>query len=295
MSVFIGADGGGTKLLLRLEKNGYIIDSRVSAGVNPNDVGYENSVKKVVSSMVSLCHENGVKESDVNGIFAGIAGGSTADYASTLKEKLESVFVNSSCGVSHDGENIIYAAFPERDGVIVICGTGSSCFVKSHGVLHRIGGYSTFDMNGSGYEMGLRAICHTLKSYDGRAERSLLCSLAEQKAGGNCIDKLKELLALPKKAVADYAPLVFEAAEKGDGYADAIIESSAEYIAESIHAAKRFFDDRFDVVIAGSVGCDEYMIRKIRRLSSDDADVSKLEAEPVSGALWKAKQLADKK
>lgn len=292
MNVFIGADGGGTKLMLRLEKDGYIIDSRVNAGVNPNDVGYENSAEKVVSSMISLCRENGVDVSDVDGIFAGIAGGSTADYASTLKAKLESVFANSSCGVSHDGENIIYASFPESDGVIVICGTGSSCFVKRNGVIHRIGGYSTFDMNGNGYEIGLRAICHTLKSYDGRAERSYLCSLVEQKAGGNCIDKLKELLALPKKAVADYAILAFEAAKKGDGYADAIIESSARYIAESIHAAKRFFDDRFDVCIAGSIGCDEYMIQKIRRLASDDADVSPLEAEPVSGALWKAKQLA---
>ncbi len=294
MSVFIGADGGGTKLQLRLEKDGYIIDSRLNAGVNPNDTGFERSADTVAAEMSYLCAANGIDRSEVSGIFAGIAGGSTADYASLLKDKLDKAFPNSSNGVSHDGENIIYAAFPEKDGAIVICGTGSSCFVKKGDDIHRIGGYSTFDMNGSGYEIGLRAICHTLKSYDGREERSYLCGLVEEKAGGSCIDKLKELLALSKKSIADYTKPVFDAAVKGDPYADAIIESSAEYIAESIRAAKRFFDERFEVCIAGSVGCHGYMLEKIRRLSSGISDVFPLEEKPVSGALYKAKLLSKK-
>ncbi|NCA68319.1 MAG: hypothetical protein EOM87_09710, partial [Clostridia bacterium] len=248
--IYIGADGGGTKIAYCIEIMGKPFYSRKEHSVNPNDIGFEKSAYLVTEGMLELCITNGIKPEDVNGIFAGIAGASTADYKNILKSYLDKAFVNSANGVSHDGENILYAAFPDTDGVIVICGTGSSCFFKKGDNIHRIGGYSVFDLDGNGYEIGKRAIAHALKCVDGREKRGILCDKIDTLCGGSCLDDLKRLLSLPIKKIASFAPAVFEAAEEGDIYADAIIDSTAEYIACCIDRASENFDNVCPVCIA---------------------------------------------
>jgi N-acetylglucosamine kinase-like BadF-type ATPase len=293
--IFIGADGGGTKIAYCLDVCGKLFNIRKEHSVNPNDVGYEKSAALVTEEMLELCSSNGVKPEDINGVFAGIAGASTADYKSILKAHLDKAFINSVNGVSHDGENILYAAFPDTDGVIVICGTGSSCFVKKGEGIRRIGGYSLFDLDGNGYEIGRRAVAHALKCVDGREKSGILCEKINKLCNGNCLDDLKRLLALPVKEIASFAPIVFQAAKEGDLYADAIIDSTAEYIAGCIDCASCDFPGTYNVCIAGSVGTDPLTIDKSKNKTNKNAVISTLSADPVTGAVYKAKKAARNK
>ena len=290
MGVFIGADGGGSKLMLCLAAEGVRSFSKTERGVNPVVYGSERSAADITRAMLALCEREKISPSDVNGVFAGIAGATENDYRSLLKGKLEKAFPNAACGVSHDGENIVYAAFPDSDGAVVICGTGSSCFVRKGEQLFRIGGYGAFDLEGNGYELGRRAIAHTLKSYDGRAERSVLCEKVESLAGGNCLEKLSFLLALPVSDTARFAAAVFEAAEEGDAYAMQMLDSTARFLADYLKAASRFFDGRFDAVTAGGIGTNQHIIQAIRKLVPE-VGISALGKDPAEGALVKAERL----
>ncbi len=290
--IYIGADGGGTKIAYRLDADGMTTALRLEQSVNPNDIGFEKSALIVTEGMLRLCASGGVNPAAVNGIFAGIAGASTADYKALLKACLDRTFVNSVNGVSHDGENILYAAFPDRDGVIVICGTGSSCFYKKGDDIVRIGGYSVFDLDGNGYEIGRRAVAHALKCVDGREKRSALSDKLDALCGGSCFKDLKRLLALPVKDIAAFAPAVFEAALEGDPYADAIIDSTAGYIAICINRASESFDGVCPVCVAGSVGTHRLTLEKIKEKVNKNVAVSALSADPVSGAVHKARLIA---
>lgn len=290
--IYIGADGGGTKILYCLKAGDKSFYLRKDYSVNPNDVGFEESVSRVVGGMAEICYINGIMTEDVRGVFAGIAGGSTANYREILKAGLDKVFISSVNGVSHDGENILYAAFPDTDGVIVICGTGSSCFYKKGNNIFRIGGYSLFDLEGNGYEMGKKAIAHALKCVDGREKRGVLCSLVEIQCGGNCLDNLKKLLSLPIKEIASFAPLVFKAAAENDRYAQNIINSVAEYLAECINHASKTFDGICPVCIAGSIGTHPITLEKLKPKLFEKVTLTTLTKEPVEGAVYKAKLLS---
>lgn len=291
MGNYIGIDGGGTKMLLCLEANGVKHYLKKNFGVNPNDIGYENCENRLIDGIYEICMANGVDASALNGIFAGIAGFSTSDFIERFTLRLNEEFPLSHNSASHDGQNIIYAAFPESDGAIVICGTGSSCFVRKGEKITRIGGYSYFDIDGNGWEIGKRGIAYVLKTYDGREKRSLLCDLIEEKAGGNCLERLGKLLQLPVKQIASFAREVFDAAEKGDENALEIIRSSAKYIAALINRASDYFENSLDVCIAGSVGKNPIMLEEIKKCIKSTVRLTVLNAEPVEGALYKAKTL----
>lgn len=291
MGVFLGADGGASKLMLCLSVSGARHYCKLQKGVNPFVSGQGSSVSVIIEAMKGLCARNGVGVNEVDGVFAGIAGATEKNYKSALKAELEKTFPNAACGVSHDGENIICAAFPSSDGAIIICGTGSSCFVQKGGDIFRIGGYGKFDIEGNGCEIGKRAIAHTLKSYDGRAERSLLCEKVERIAGGNCLEKLDELISLPVKEVASFAKAVFDSALEGDVAALEIIDSSARFLASYADAASLYFENGFDICTAGSIGTNDIMLEYLRKYAPSRARIFALGTEPVEGALAKAEQL----
>lgn len=289
--IYIGADGGGTKIVFLLEHPGGLRTLKLTRSVNPNDIGFEQSADIVAEGMLRLCGDAGATPADVKGVFAGIAGASTDEYKTLLQTRLEDAFPAAAVGAGHDGENILYAAFPETDGVIVICGTGSSCFYKKDGKIHRIGGYSVFDLDGNGYEIGRRAVAHALRCHDKRDIAGALCQKIDNLCGGSALDDLKRLLTLSKKELAAFALPVFEAAAEGDPYADAIIEGAALYVASCINHAGRAFLGDFPAVIAGSIGTDEAFLKRVKKHAAKQASVSALRADPAEGALRKAKFL----
>ncbi len=292
----IGIDGGGSKTAFMLTNRSKEIISELTLGrSNPNDIGIENTAALLLQGIYSLCSQAGIKQDNVAAIYAGIAGVTANDFISRISKAISSELPDSVIGVNHDGLNILYAAFPDRDGVAVICGTGTSCFTKKNDIMHRIGGYGLFDLAGGGFEIGRAAISHALRSIDGRDNNSVLSELVKQKAGFDLIKGLGTLIASGKSNIASYAPLVYKAYLQSDGYARNILEIHTAYLAELINTASRYYNDKYEVSLAGSIGKDPVTMEILLPKLNQNARVSPLDCEPIIGAVNYADFLLQKK
>ncbi len=288
----LGIDGGGSKtdfLLCDTELNE--VARRIAGRSNPNDIGID-AVEKLLSENISaLLSENAIDKNNVIAAFAGIAGLTGAEYAETAKAVLSEQLPNAKVDALHDGINVLYGAFPESDGVSIICGTGSSCFVKKGEEIFRIGGYGSFDMSGNGYEIGRRAIAHALKTVDGREKRGVMEDLLEEKLGTDFMDALDRLVLMSKDELAAFAPIVFDAAQKGDKSAMMIIFENISYIAELIARAGEYFEKDFEVALAGGILKNPYSVDLLETMLEPNVRLISSDRAPSFGAAAKAKTL----
>lgn len=288
----IGIDGGGSKtdfLLCDFELNE--IARRVSTRSNPNDVGIEAVKSLICENIALLLEDGGINKTEIAAAFAGIAGLTSRDYAAQVTKTLSDLLPNAKCGALHDGINVLYGAFPYEDGVSVICGTGSSCFVKRGNEIFRIGGYGSFDLIGNGYEIGRAGIAHALKTADGREKSGALEELIAERVGNDFVAALDKLLLMSKDELASFAPLVFRAAEKGDSAAMQIIADNMKYIASLITRAGDYFENGYSVALAGGVLKSSISLSMLKRFIPERARLITSDRAPSFGAAAKAKSL----
>ncbi len=287
----LGIDGGGSKtdiLVCDFEYNE--IARRIVGRSNPNDIGIDSLLTLLSDNIEELLSENRIDRDDVAAAFAGIAGLTSADYSVRVKDLLAKLLPKAKVDALHDGINVLYGAFPESDGVSVICGTGSSCFVKKGDDIHRIGGYGSFDMAGNGYEIGKRAIAHALKSVDGREKRGIMDEMVENRLGEDMISVLDRLLLMSKDEIASFSPLVFDAAKQGDKSAMIIIFENISYVAELIARAGEYFDGEYCVALAGGVLKNPYSLDLLETMLEPNAVIIQSDRAPSYGAVAKAKR-----
>ena len=287
----LGIDGGGSKtdfLICDPELNE--VARKISSRANPNDIGIDALETLLRENITALLEENGIDKDEIASAYAGIAGLTSSDYAKRVNDLLTSLLPNAKTDALHDGINVLYGAFPFEDGVSVICGTGSSCFVKKGNSIHRIGGYGVFDMSGNGYEIGRAGLAYALECADGRAKEGILTALLHEKLGTDFVRALDDLLKMSKDEIASFARTVFDAAEKGDLIALTIIESNMLYIAELINRAADYFDGEFKVALAGGILNNPISLGFLKDgcMVTDRAILIKSERAPVFGAAAKA-------
>ncbi len=285
----LGIDGGGSKtdfLVCDLELNE--VARRISSRSNPNDIGIEALESLLRENVSLLLTENGIDKDEIVSAFAGIAGLTSADYAKRVNALLTSLLPNAKTDALHDGINVLYGAFPFDDGVSVICGTGSSCFVKRKNEIIRIGGYGSFDLIGNGYEIGRAGLAHALRTADGREKEGVLEELLHKKLGDDFVRALDNLLKMSKDELASFAPTVFEAAEKDDPNALAIICENMRYIATLINRAGDYFEGDFSVALAGGILNNGISLSYLQNAVTNRARLIKSDRAPVFGAAAKA-------
>ncbi len=288
----IGIDGGGSKtdfLICDTELNE--VARRIAPRSNPNDIGIDAVEALVRENISALLADSGISGQDISAAFAGIAGLTSRDYASRVTTLLSDMLPNAKCGALHDGINVLYGAFPYENGVSIICGTGSSCFVKRDCEIYRIGGYGSFDLIGNGYEIGRAGIAHALKTADGREKRGVLEELIAERVGDDFVAALDKLLLMSKDELASFAPLVFKAAERGDSAAMQIIADNMKYIASLITRAGDYFEGDYGVALAGGVLKNSISQSMLKRFIPKRAKLVTSERAPAFGAAAKAKSL----
>ena len=287
----LGADGGGSKtavVLTDLDLN--VIALEEYGRSNPGDIGYEATEQLLVDAFEGICNRAGIDKTEVASIFAGVAGLTSFRMTEQLHDTLKKQFPDIPIDCSHDGINVLYGSFPDgRDGAIIICGTGSSCFVKVGGSIYRIGGYGQFDLKGNGYEVGKAAFGHVFRTLDVRDPYGILAQSLDARFGGSCHAHIFEINGYTKTEFARFAPLVFEAARAGDVSAIAILQEHLGYIGELITTAGSLFGGKpYPVALAGGIFRDAMAIDIVRNASPAHADVFRMEREPYLGAAAKA-------
>lgn len=228
--LYLGIDGGGTGCRARIaDEDGNILGQGLS-GPATTRIGVDNAWASVLRAWKGAAEEAGLDASNAPNVIAGVGiAGLTRPGSREELEALSHPF-GGICFTS-DGAAACLGAHSGHDGGIVIAGTGSIGLAIVNGEELRAGGYGfPISDEGSGADLGLKAIQLSLRAFDGRRETTAL---------------LKEVLHrfenMPAKIVAwmdratatDYAtfaPLVLRHADQGDAAARQIVQSGAEQI-----------------------------------------------------------------
>lgn len=253
-SYYLGIDGGATKTTFALaDSQGTIIRKIVLGPSNPFDLSFDK-VTRVLSDGIEEITK-GISKRKIS-LFAGIAGCGNPEMRDRVSSYLGSLGFISAL-VDSDAQNIISDSLAGGDGVIVIMGTGSSCFVQLDGTQERIGGFGyLFDHGGSGYDIGNDAISAVCRMSDGRAEPSLLADYLYRELGvDNMNDCLSKLYDMGKRGIASLSRVVFNAYDNGDMVAEQILRKNMAHVADLLIAsARRFYkDEKIKAVMIGGL------------------------------------------
>ena len=241
MRLFAGYDGGGTKTACVLtDETGRILGSGVGGPSNYLYCGREVAAESVRTATAQAFAKAGLPQQRLDTAYMASAailiqhGDAHVPFFSTCIDA-DHVICES------DIYNIWFGAVRERPAVITIAGTGSITYICSLEGHLRVGGWGPLlGDEGSGYDLGLRALKLACRMYDGREpeDRSFMDAIFghyELSTPGELLRKLNK--GDTRSAVADAAKVVFALYDQGSPTAASLLDSCAEEIALSVRTA----------------------------------------------------------
>lgn len=289
----LGIDGGGTKTeFLLCHTNGDKIKRIVLGPSNPVNIGIEKTKNLLATGIEDVCKN--IDKSEIS-LFAGIAGGISADNKKHINEFLSS-FGFGRYDNAGDTDSALEVTLKGEDGVAIIIGTGVIAFCRKNNTRKRISGWGyLIDKGGSGFHFGSDAIQSALKFIDGRGGSEKILNLIEEKLEKPLPDAIGEIYEKGPSFVASFAPIVFSAFEEGDRYAEEILNRNAKEIAEIIVAGKMFCPDG-KVILCGGLCKQSKILREFISNHLDEKINFEFCEEPViNGAVSLAKKLINQK
>ena len=237
---YIAADGGGSKLQAVLYDDQFQIKrSFRTSGVN----GLFKPKDEVRENLCAMLRE--LIGDDVDEI-------ESFDYCLICDQLLIDEVLAQEKRIKHakrHGEpHMALGAALEYEGAVALSGTGSDAFMISDGkFLGAVGGWGPLlGDEGSGYDIGLRAIKAAIYAQDGRGVPTVLQTLVVEHWHCNRLWDIVHILAGNPDArheVASAARLASRAANAGDAVAISIYEHAAdEQVLMMDTLIKRFFD-----------------------------------------------------
>lgn len=207
-------------------------------------------------------------------------------------------FETKPAGADKAGHRVPCTNAPAR--VLVLSGTGSCCFARTHdGKTAKFGGWGhVLGDKGSGFEIGLRALKAVVYYFDHDGEWSLL---GRRLLRALQLNEPNDLIGWAQSAsktdIAALAVEVFKAWSRRDEIASDILEGAAESLArDAAHCARRLVGRNVPVqfVFAGSVLLKQpRFARKVEHALKQlwrNAIVSPLRRDSVNGAVALARK-----
>ncbi len=285
----IGVDGGGTKTTVALaDEKGNVMSQEVGGPSNWRNVGISKSAE-VVFSLI----ENVKKEKEVSISFIALAGveeewkEKKEEFVEILKEKgLEGDVVLGS-----DQLAAFRAGTDEKDGVVVICGTGTVArgFRNEKDIKASAWGYLADE--GSAFYVGIEGYRVVQKAFDGRGEKTKITDILRREWSVETPEELnKKIYGDFYKNIPLLSVMVGEAGREGDKVAIAILKKSGEEVALSAKTVIKNlgFRERFPVVISGGMFNSEVFLDVFKKEVvhfNPKADIILLRDDPVKGAI----------
>lgn len=227
---FLGIDGGGTGCRARIVDEAGRILGEGKAGPATTRIGIAEAWASVSQAASIAAAEADLGPDDLARTEAGIglAGLSRRGALETLNA-LPNPF--RSRRFISDAAAACLGAHSGQDGAIVIVGTGSIGVGFLAGVHVRVGGYGfPVSDEGSGADIGLKALQQALRAHDGRIEETPLLAALLDRFNRDPMDIIGWMDKATATDYATLAPDVLLRANQGDAAARAIIRTAAEAI-----------------------------------------------------------------
>lgn len=304
MKYFIGLDGGGTKTkCILVDANLKIIYETTGGPSNFLMLGNDKVAETILNLIFECVQKNNLTFDDISAIVLGTTGGGRRNDAESLEITIQNLAKSQQINlknfrVESDARIALEGAFSGKPGSILIAGTGSIMFGKDRlGNIHRVGGFGRFiGDEGSGFRLGQRGLNSVAKEFDGRGSKTLISEFLKEKFNIDSPENLITEIYRNNFDIASVAPLVIEAAEKGDKISLNIIESEAEEIILHISAMKNKLNEKTLLIsFIGSLLTKDnfysYLVKEKIVQQFDDVVIKEAENSPEIGAVIMAKTL----
>lgn len=238
--VILAIDGGATRTrCAAIDRGGRVLGRGEGGPANHLLVAHPVVRRSLARAIDEALVSAGIARSDVRCVAAGLAGvdydGAGADVARTLFDPV------GSAELAIDGDIVIAhrAAFDGGPGVLALAGTGSAILgIAPDGSRSKVGGWGPLYGNqGSAYWIARQALVAAASSYDGLGPPT---SLVDAILGRLGLREFRETIdalyaaGLGDTEIAALAPVVDEAAARGDAVACAILEKAGHDLADGV-------------------------------------------------------------
>jgi N-acetylglucosamine kinase-like BadF-type ATPase len=296
----IGVDAGGTKTVAVLaDLNGTRIRTVKTGPANPRNVGLEVAISNISEAILKATRR--LKNARINSIVVGIPA-VEEEYKFKKKlfkkelfknKKVEKILNKGKIEFISDQIIAFRSGTDEKDGVILIAGTGSVCRGWKDKKDIKTSGWGWLGDEGSGFWIGQQAFQAVFKDLDKRGSKTKLTKLFFKKWK----TKTKEDLACKIygmdviRTVSLISKITEEAALAGDKIARDILKRAGQELAISAIAVIKqlgLIKKRFPFVFVGStIGSKiiSSIVRKEIKKIAPKAEFIFPEKEPVFGAL----------
>lgn len=284
---FLGVDGGGTGCRARIEDAAGTVLGQGLSGPATTRLGIDAAWASVARAFGAAIEEAGFGKREIARIRAGV-GLAGIGRKGALEALRAIAHPFASIAFVSDGVGACLGAHSGQDGAIVIAGTGSIGLGFVDGRDLRVGGYGfPISDEGSGADLGLKAVQLALRAHDGRYERTALLSEVMQRFKD---DPMEAVAWMDRATATDYAalaPMVIRHADQGDAVGRRIVQSAAEQVDTFVRVLFEKGAPRVTLLGGLSSPLEPWLAPDVRRrLKPADGDA-------VSGAIILAKKSLD--
>lgn len=230
MPLYLGIDGGGTHTRARLVTGTGQVLATGEAGPANTPSGLPQALRSIEGAASEALAQAKLSASDTAAIHAGIgiAGLNRRGFLEGLRSH---GFPFRTTAFASDAAIANLGAHGGADGAIVIVGTGSIGFGRVGDRIFTIGGYGfPVSDEGSGAELGLRAIRRALWARDGRLPHTPMTQDVLARFHGSAGEIVDWTARATPTDYATFAPLVLDHAMKAEPLAQTIVLDSARRI-----------------------------------------------------------------
>jgi len=283
----LGVEGGGTKtawVLIEHAVEGLCV---VDQGKLPPSNFRLTSADRLRSIFRQL-----PREVDRAGIFLAGCG---ADDRPSLELLCAEIWPRAKIVVGSDRDSGLAAALGRGDGIVVNAGTGASVTGRRGDRIEKAGGWGhILGDAGGGYFLSVQALRLILREYDlHRGEAQFTADILRALSLNSRDELVRWAQSADKMEIATMAPIVFEAATKGDENAVRIIDEGTGVLSEYTEAvATRLHLLAPKVILLGGLfqrdSAYTHAFRRKLKKNMPDARVAMSEQSPELGAAWLA-------
>ncbi len=307
MAFYLGIDGGGTKTKVAIinEKNETVYIG-VAGPSSTDTVLIDTTIKHIREAYAEYVKIH--KDVSFDGIFCGLGGLVSIEdmkHVEGLLRYIPGASNHTMITARNDMENALYSGACFESGMTLICGTGMVAYAKNKaGFSAKAGGWGFKEGDeGSSYDLGMQALKHVAKAYDGRKEKDDFSEEIAKEIGlkeASDIVSIMNTYYLERTWIAGLSPIVTKHANLGNIYAKEIIDRGTSNLRDAIHAVyHKVKPENKTLVIVGSLGHSggyfgDMLYQKIQKIDPM-IDLIKPIYDPAVAAAMMAKRLIDDK
>ncbi|MFH0792285.1 MAG: BadF/BadG/BcrA/BcrD ATPase family protein [bacterium] len=297
--LYLGVDGGATKTVAMISDcSGRVLATAKAGPSNPDNVGLEISIKNTVEA-ISKALDLLPNKQKISSTFIGWAAVEES-FRDKKEEIKKGILKYSGTRLIKDGRIIVgsdqIVAFrsgsTEKNGVILIAGTGCVSHGWNNGKEYKTSGWGWLEDQGSGFWVGQEVYRRVYEDMDKRGRKTNLTKALFEATNTKCAEDLMAYVytGSPMTTVPSFSLICDQVARKGDKVAIEILKTAGKnLIVSTLNVVRKLkFRNEFPIVLVGSLFKSDIVLNTVTvglKKFGCGAKIIVPECEPVVGAL----------